>query len=89
VRVTVVRPSDLGPSEASLWARFQKSSAELQNPFFSLTFAQVVDRHRPNARVAVVEDDGAIQASLVRIRPDLSSGTDAYYLEKVARRDAG
>ena len=33
-------------------------------PFFSLTFAQVVDRHRPNARVAVVEDDGAIQAFL-------------------------
>ena len=46
MRVTVVRPGDLGPGEASLWARFQKSSPELQNPFFSLTFAQVVDRHR-------------------------------------------
>ena len=64
MRVTVVRPGDLGPGEASLWARFQKSSPELHNPFFSLTFAQVVDRHRPNARVAVVEDDGAIQAFL-------------------------
>lgn len=64
MRVTVVRPSDLGPGEASLWTRFQKSSPELQNPFFSLTFAQVVDRHRPNARVAVVEEDGAIQAFL-------------------------
>ena len=64
MRVTVVRPGDLGPSEASLWARFQKSSPELQNPFFSLTFAQVVGRHRPNSRVAVVEDDGAIQAFL-------------------------
>ena len=64
MRVTVVRPGDLGPSEASLWARFQKSSPELQNPFFSLTFAQVVDRHRRNARVAVVEDDGTIQAFL-------------------------
>jgi CelD/BcsL family acetyltransferase involved in cellulose biosynthesis len=64
MRVTVARPGDLGPSEASLWARFQKSSPELQNPFFSLTFAQVVDRHRPNARVAVVEDNGAIQAFL-------------------------
>ena len=61
MRVTVVRPGDLGPGEASLWARFQKSLPELQNPFFSLTFAQVVDRHRPNARVAVVEDDGRIQ----------------------------
>jgi CelD/BcsL family acetyltransferase involved in cellulose biosynthesis len=64
MRVTVVRPGELGPSEASLWARFQKSSPELQNPFFSLTFAQVVDRHRPNARVAVVEDNGDIQAFL-------------------------
>jgi CelD/BcsL family acetyltransferase involved in cellulose biosynthesis len=64
MRVTVVRPGDLGPSEASLWARFQKSSPELQNPFFSLTFAQVVGRHRPNSRVAVVEADGAIQAFL-------------------------
>ena len=64
MRVTVVRPGDLGPGEASLWARFQKSCPELQNPFFSLTFAQVVDRHRPNAQVAVVENDGAIQAFL-------------------------
>jgi len=64
MRVSVVRPGDLGPIEASLWARFQKSSPELQNPFFSLTFAQVVDRHRPNARVAVVEDNGDIQAFL-------------------------
>jgi CelD/BcsL family acetyltransferase involved in cellulose biosynthesis len=62
MRVTVVRPGDLGPSEASLWTRFQKSSPELQNPFFSLTFAQAVGRHRPDSRVAVVEADGAIQA---------------------------
>jgi CelD/BcsL family acetyltransferase involved in cellulose biosynthesis len=64
MRVTIVRPGDLGPSEASLWALFQKSSPELQNPFFSLTFARTVDRYRPNSRVAVVEDDGAIQAFL-------------------------
>ncbi|MGD0700492.1 MAG: GNAT family N-acetyltransferase [Trebonia sp.] len=64
MRVTVVRPGDLGPGEASLWARFQKSSAELQNPFFALTFAQTVGRHRLNSRVAVVEADGAIQAFL-------------------------
>jgi CelD/BcsL family acetyltransferase involved in cellulose biosynthesis len=64
MRVTAVRPGDLGSSEASLWARFQKSSPELQNPFFSLTFAQVVGRYRPSSRVAVVEADGAIQAFL-------------------------
>jgi CelD/BcsL family acetyltransferase involved in cellulose biosynthesis len=64
MRVTVVRPGDLGPGEASLWARFQKSCPDLQSPFFSLAFARVVDRHRTNARVAVVEDGGVIQAFL-------------------------
>ena len=64
MRVTVVRPGDLGPGEASLWARFQESRPDLQNPFFSLTFARVVDGHRANARVAVVEDGGVIQAFL-------------------------
>ena len=64
MRVTVVRPGDLGPGEASLWARFQKSCPDLQNPFFSLTFARAVDRHRAHARVAVVEDGGIIQAFL-------------------------
>jgi CelD/BcsL family acetyltransferase involved in cellulose biosynthesis len=47
MRVTVVRPGDLGPSEASLWATFQQFSPTTPNPFLSLTFA----------RVAVVETD--------------------------------
>jgi CelD/BcsL family acetyltransferase involved in cellulose biosynthesis len=64
MRVTVVRPGDLGPGEASLWASFQGSSPELQNPFLSLTFARQVGRSRANARVAVVEADGVIVAFL-------------------------
>lgn len=64
MHVTVVRPGELGQLETDLWARFQKSSADLKNPFFSHTFAQIVDKHRANARVAVVEDNGAIQAFL-------------------------
>lgn len=64
MRVTVVRPGDLGPGEASLWARFQETSELTRNPFLSLTFAQAVGRARANARVAVVEDDGQIAAFL-------------------------
>jgi CelD/BcsL family acetyltransferase involved in cellulose biosynthesis len=64
VRVRVVPPGDLGAVEASLWASFQQSSPATRNPFLSLTFAQVVGRSRPNARVAVVEDDGRIEAFL-------------------------
>lgn len=64
MRVTVVRPGDLGPSEADLWAKFQRSSPVMSSPFLSLTFAQVVDRFRPAARVAVVEDGDQIEAFL-------------------------
>ena len=64
MRVTVVRPSDLGTAEATLWQNFQHSTPQGLNPFMSLTFVQAVDRFRPNARVAVVEDDSQIVAFL-------------------------
>jgi CelD/BcsL family acetyltransferase involved in cellulose biosynthesis len=64
MRVTVVQPGDLGPSEADLWARFQKSPSAMLNPFLSLTFAQTVGRARPAARIAVIEDGGEITAFL-------------------------
>jgi CelD/BcsL family acetyltransferase involved in cellulose biosynthesis len=64
MRVTIVRPSDLGPSEAELWAAFQHSSPLMLSPYLSLTFAQIVGRARPNARIAVVEDGGRIVAFL-------------------------
>jgi CelD/BcsL family acetyltransferase involved in cellulose biosynthesis len=64
VRVTVVRPHDLGPEEARLWTRFQRASPVTSNPFLSLTFTRAVGSFRPSARVAVVEDGGRIQAFL-------------------------
>ena len=64
MRVTVVRPADLGPSEAAVWAKFQRTPPVTLSPFLSLTFAQAVGRHRPGARVAVVEDGGQIEAFL-------------------------
>ena len=64
MRVAVVRPDELGPSEAGLWAKFQQTSPVMLNPFLSLTFAQTVGRIRSTARVAVVEEDGHIEAFL-------------------------
>jgi CelD/BcsL family acetyltransferase involved in cellulose biosynthesis len=64
VRVSVVRPGDLGLAEADRWAKFQRRSPVTLNPFMSHTFAQAVGRARPNARVAVVEDGGQIEAFL-------------------------
>jgi CelD/BcsL family acetyltransferase involved in cellulose biosynthesis len=74
MRVTVVRPGDLGPSEADLWAKFQRSSPVMSSPFLSLTFARVVGRFRPAARVAVVEDGGKIEAFLPFERAALAMG---------------
>ena len=64
MRVTTVRPSDLGPDEAEIWATLQRSSPLLLSPYLSLTFAQIVGSARPNARIAVVEEDGKIVAFL-------------------------
>ena len=64
MRVTVVRPDELGPEEARLWAKFQQLSPVTLNPFLSLAFTQAVGRVRPNARVAVVEEEGRIEAFL-------------------------
>lgn len=64
MRVTVVRPGDLGPAEAVLWEKFQHASPATLNPFLSLTFAQAVGRFRTGARIAVIEVDGRIEAFL-------------------------
>jgi CelD/BcsL family acetyltransferase involved in cellulose biosynthesis len=64
MRVSVVRPGDLGAGEAELWAKFQRSSPATVSPFLSLTFAQAVGRSRPGARVAVIEEAGQTVAFL-------------------------
>jgi CelD/BcsL family acetyltransferase involved in cellulose biosynthesis len=62
MRVEVVRPDDLGPSEAILWTKFQQLSIPTMSPFFSLTFAKAVARARSNAFVAVIQQHGNIGA---------------------------
>lgn len=79
MRVTVVRPSDLGAGEAALWRSFQRSTPEGLNPFMSLTFVKAVDRSRLSARVAVVEDDGQILAFLPFERATFGAGMPIGY----------
>ena len=64
MRVTVVRPTELGETEAKLWAKFQQSAPATLSPFLSPTFARIVGEARPRARVAVVERDNTIEAFL-------------------------
>jgi CelD/BcsL family acetyltransferase involved in cellulose biosynthesis len=62
MQVTVVRPSELGRSEAGQWRAFQASSLTMSQPFLSLSYARVWEAAKPSARVAVVEDSGRIEA---------------------------
>jgi CelD/BcsL family acetyltransferase involved in cellulose biosynthesis len=62
MQVTVVRPSDLGKSEAAQWRAFQSSSLMKSHPFLSLTYVKAWGEANANARVTVVEDNGRIEA---------------------------
>jgi CelD/BcsL family acetyltransferase involved in cellulose biosynthesis len=64
VRVSVVRTAELGPSELLAWARMQDQSIELSSAFLAPEFALAVGETRPQARVAVIEQDGELAGFL-------------------------
>ncbi len=64
MRISVIRPSELGPAEVTAWHAMQRESAGLRNPFLSPEFAQAVGRHRPDARVAVLTEGGRLAGFL-------------------------
>jgi CelD/BcsL family acetyltransferase involved in cellulose biosynthesis len=60
MKITVVRPDELGPAELTAWRQFQKDRPELQNPFLAPEFSVAVAHQRPAARVAVIEESDGI-----------------------------
>jgi CelD/BcsL family acetyltransferase involved in cellulose biosynthesis len=62
MKVTVVRPAELGISEEKIWREFQSSSPMGSHPYFSLTYVRAACRADESGRVAVAENDGAIRA---------------------------
>lgn len=56
MQISVVRPSELGPSEIAAWHSIQRKAEVLANPFLCPEFAVAVDIVRPDARVAVLAD---------------------------------
>jgi CelD/BcsL family acetyltransferase involved in cellulose biosynthesis len=56
VKVSVVRPQELGASELAAWRAMQRSSPKLVNAFLSPGFTLAAGRVRPSARVAVLEE---------------------------------
>jgi CelD/BcsL family acetyltransferase involved in cellulose biosynthesis len=57
MRVHVVTPGELDADDQAAWRAAQAARPELSSPFLSPEFASAVDRVRPDARVAVVDDD--------------------------------
>jgi CelD/BcsL family acetyltransferase involved in cellulose biosynthesis len=70
MKVTVVRPDELGPSEEKLWREFQELSPGTAFPSLSLPYARAVCRVDECGRVAVVEDGGQIRAFLAYSKED-------------------
>jgi CelD/BcsL family acetyltransferase involved in cellulose biosynthesis len=60
MRISVVRPDELGPADIAAWHSMQRTTATLANPFMSPEFAVAVGRFRPAARVAVLTDGPSI-----------------------------
>lgn len=56
VRVSLIHPRDLGPSEVAAWNSMQLATPSLANPFLSPEFAMAVGCFRPGARVAVLTE---------------------------------
>jgi CelD/BcsL family acetyltransferase involved in cellulose biosynthesis len=56
VRISVIRPSELGPAEIDAWHSMQRASPTLSNPFLCPEFAVAVGKFRSDARVAVLSD---------------------------------
>jgi CelD/BcsL family acetyltransferase involved in cellulose biosynthesis len=60
MRVSLIRPSELGRAEIASWHSMQLATASLANPFLSPEFAQAVGRVRPNAQIAVLTEGQSI-----------------------------
>ncbi|MGK5556457.1 GNAT family N-acetyltransferase [Actinomadura kijaniata] len=56
MRVSVVRPRDLGEAELTAWRKMQDDLPHLANPFMSAGYARAVDEVIDGARVAVLHD---------------------------------
>jgi CelD/BcsL family acetyltransferase involved in cellulose biosynthesis len=59
VKVEVITPSEISGTDRQRWLTLQRSNPHLHSPYFHPEFSACVGSVRPNARVAVVEQDGA------------------------------
>ena len=74
MKITVVRPLDLGEDEVKRWRMLQETDPLLGNPFLAPEFTQAVGRFRDNVRVAVVTDGPDVVAFFPYERTALGVG---------------
>lgn len=60
MKISVVRPRELGGPERARWRELQKADPSLDNPFLSVEFALAMDQLRDYVRVAVIENEDRI-----------------------------
>ena len=59
MRVEVITPGELSRADRERWLALLRSNPQLTSPYFHPEFAACVGSVRPNARIAVLEQDGA------------------------------
>ncbi|MFC6934603.1 GNAT family N-acetyltransferase [Actinomadura yumaensis] len=74
MKITVVRPSDLGDAELKRWRDIRTSHRDLANPFLAPEFTLGVGRFRDTVRVAVVENGSGVAAFFPYERGPLGTG---------------
>ncbi|MEW2356183.1 GNAT family N-acetyltransferase [Spirillospora sp. NPDC029432] len=74
MKITIVRPGDLGEAEIARWRELQRTDPDLGNPFLSPEFTLGVGRFRDTVRVAVAEDGGEVAAFFPHERGPLGIG---------------
>jgi len=60
MKVSIVRPTELGVGDLAAWRDMQKSNGAFDNAFLSPGFSVAVGRVQPSARVAVIEDGNRV-----------------------------
>ncbi len=59
MQIEIIHPRTLTPSQLGAWSAFQRASLDLQSPYFCAEFTQILARVRDDARIAVIEENGA------------------------------
>ncbi|MFS2317891.1 GNAT family N-acetyltransferase [Maricaulis sp. D1M11] len=62
--VSIERPSALSAAHRQAWQAFQRENIQLASPYFTLEFADLCERVRPDTQVCVVTTRGQVQGFL-------------------------